>query len=134
MFAIWNMDLPDRNDPLPIPIGNFDWLRPHTESGPLNLFGGPLVSPLLKSGDHLFGSASIICPKCFRGRTYIVYIVYGKSGWYSEIEKVTSGGTIIPKNFLRPTREVYFRELEAQVPQKNRIPITDPESKPFALQ
>lgn len=125
MLAIWNMDLPDRNDPLPIPISTFDWLKPHTVSGPLGLFSNSLVSPLLKPGDHLFGSASISCPNCSRGRTYIVYIIYGKSGWYSEVEGEGSGNLIIPKNFLRNTRETYFRELEAQVPQKNRIPIVD---------
>lgn len=130
-LAIWNMDLADRNDPLPIPVSTFDWIRPHRESGPLNLFGSLSVAPLLKSGDHLFGSASIICPDCFRGRTYVVYIVYGQSGWYSEIQSETSGDLIVPKNFLRDNRETYFKELEATIPQKNRIPIVDPELKPF---
>lgn len=132
-LAIWNMNLAERNDPLPIPVSTFDWLRPHTESGPLNLFGNPLVAPLLKPGDHLFGSASISCPDCFRGRTYVIYIVYGQSGWYSEIKSETSGSLIVPKNFLRDNREAYFRKLEAMIPQKNRIPITDPELKPFKL-
>lgn len=39
--ALWNMNLPDRNDPLPIPVSSFDWLKPHTEGGPQNLFGTP---------------------------------------------------------------------------------------------
>jgi hypothetical protein len=44
--ALWNMDLPDRNDPLPIPVSTFDWIKPHDEGGPQNLFNTPLVCPL----------------------------------------------------------------------------------------
>lgn len=133
MLAIWNMNLTDRNDPLPIPVSIFDWLRPHTESAPLSLFRDLPVAQLLKSGDCLFGSAAIICPDCFRGRTYVVYIVFGQNGWYSEIESETSGNLIVPKNFLRDNRENYFRELESAIPQKNRIPIVELELKPPKL-
>ena len=80
--VLWNMDLPDRNDPLPIPVSTFDWLKAREEGGPQDLFNGPLVAPLLKPGNRLFGSASADCPACARGRTYIVYIVWGQGGWF----------------------------------------------------
>src|SRR5277367_4838809 len=32
--AIWNLDKPDRNDPLPIPAATFDYIRAHETGGP----------------------------------------------------------------------------------------------------
>jgi hypothetical protein len=125
MVALWNMDLPERNDPLPIPAQIFDWLRPHSEGGPQILFDTPLVTPLLKAGNRLFGSASVLCPGCKRGRTFVVYIVWGEGGWFSEVEAQKSGNPLIPTNFLRDTREAYFRQLEALVPGKSRIAIRE---------
>jgi hypothetical protein len=43
MVILFNMDIPDRNDPLPIPTSTFDWLRPHSHGGPQDLFGTALV-------------------------------------------------------------------------------------------
>jgi hypothetical protein len=122
---LWNMDLPDRDDPLPIPISTFDWIKPHQESGPLNLFSGPNIAPLLKPGNRLFGSASVNCPNCVRGRTYIVYIVYGNGGWVSEVEDEKEGRLIIPRNPRKETREEYFKNLEARIPNELRIPISE---------
>lgn len=121
--ALWNMDLPDRNDPLPIPVSTFDWIRPHEEGGPQNLFESPLVSPLLKPGNRLFGSAAVSCPECARGRTYIVYIVWGHNGWFSEVESEKSGKILIPPNFLKASRIEYFKRLEATIPAQSRTPI-----------
>jgi hypothetical protein len=123
--TLWNMDLPDRNDPLPIPTTLFDFIRPHDESGPQNLFDGSLVAPLLKPGNRLFGTAAVICPECARGRTYVVYIVWGENGWFSEVENEQSGRLLIPNNFLKATRIEYFKELEAAVPAQSRTPIAE---------
>jgi hypothetical protein len=121
--VLWNMDLPDRNDPLPIPVSTFDWIRGHTEGGPQDLFGTPLVAPLLKKGDRLVGSATVDCPQCSRGRTYIVQIVWGEGGWFSEIKNETKGRMFIPPNFLKATRERYFKLLEAMASPAMRVPI-----------
>jgi len=123
--ALWNIDLPDRNNPLPIPVSNFDWIRPHDESGPLDLFGNPSVASLLKPSNRLFGSVSILCPECARGRTYIVYIIWGDSGWFTEIESQKDGKVIIPPNFLNTSRDKYFKALEAAVPLAARTPIDE---------
>jgi|GEM_PF-6507525 hypothetical protein len=122
---VWNMDLPDRNDSLPIPIQTFDWVKGHDQGGPLGIFNSPLVSPLLKDGNRLFGSASVDCPTCTRGRTYIVYIVWGQGGWYSELENEKDGRIIVPKNALRDGREAYFKALEVMIPEINRLPIKE---------
>ena len=110
---------------MPIPVSTFDWIRPHDESGPLNLFSAANVASLLKPGDRLFGSASVTCPECPRGRTFIVYIVWEKGGWFAEIENEKSGKIIIPSNFLKETRDEYFKTLETTVPTQSRIPISE---------
>ncbi len=53
--VLWNMDVPERDDPLPIPVATFDWLKPHTEGGPQDLFGSPPVASLLNGGNRLIG-------------------------------------------------------------------------------
>jgi hypothetical protein len=123
--VLWNMDLPDRNDPLPIPVGTFDWIKPHDEGGPLALFNSPPVSSLLKQGNRLFGCASVDCPNCDRGRTYIVYITWGEGGWFSELKNEKSGRIIVPPDFSKASRIEYFKALEAAVPRKMRVPIGD---------
>lgn len=123
--VLWNMDLPDRNDPLPIPVSTFDWIRPNSEGGPQNIFSSPTVESLLSPGNRLFGSASVCSPESIRGRTYIVYIVWGKNGWYAEVENEKSGKILIPHNFSKDNRDEYFRTLETLAPVQLRIPINN---------
>jgi hypothetical protein len=120
--ALWNVDLPDRNDPLPIPVAVFDWLIKGKEGGPMNLFDTPNVASLLKPGNRLLGSASVMCPECIRGRTFLVYLIWNEGGWFSELPEATSGTVYIPTNFSKDYREAYFRMIEA-IPNKSRIPI-----------
>jgi hypothetical protein len=121
-LVLWNMDLPDRDNPLPIPVSSFDWLRPNGESGPLNLFDSPTISPLLKPGNRLYGSASVSCPECSRGRTYFVYIVWGEGGWFAEVQNEQSGDVIVPNNFSKATRTEYLKMVE-RVPPQSKTPI-----------
>jgi hypothetical protein len=85
----------------------------------MNLFNSPSVSPLLKNGNRLFGSAVVDCPTC-RGRTYIVYIVWGQGGWVYEVEK--GGRHPMPVNFLRDRREEFFKLLEAVATENEYSP------------
>lgn len=119
---LWNKDLPDRNDPLPIPVATFDWLKPHTAGGPQDLFDGPLVKPLLKNGDQLFGCASIDCPTCIRARTYFVFITYGEGGWFAEVPDPKNEGLLVPKSFSKPDRDAYFSFIE-NISQNERMRI-----------
>jgi hypothetical protein len=120
---LFNMDLPDENKILPIPTETFDWLRGHGESAPLGLFNSSLVSPLLKDSNRLFGSATVDCPTCARGRTYVVYIVWGHGGWFSELEKEKRGGFLYPSN--KDSLEQFFKALEAAAPENKRLPIQE---------
>ena len=124
--VLWNLDLPERDEPLPIPVATFDWLKPGQQGGPQNLFGSNTVAPLIKQGDHLFGSASVNCPTCSRGRSYIVSIVYGEGGWVAEVEREKSGNLFIPPNLRKETRDTYFKTLEETTAAESRIPIAQP--------
>lgn len=122
---LWNMDSTDHSTPavpLQIPIGSFDWLRPHDKSGPLALFDTPLRAGLLKPGDRLAGTASVICPTCARGRSYVVFIVWGEGGWISEIESAQSGNVFMPSNKM--TLAEFYKLLDA-VPPQSRKPIAE---------
>jgi hypothetical protein len=123
MVILWNLDLPDRMDPLPIPVQTYDWIRPHDEGGPQDLFANPQVASLLKPGNRLLGSASVICPDCSRGRTYVVSIVWGEGGWFSEVENEKSGKILIPTSFRKEILEAYFKQLLEMTPDKSRIKI-----------
>ena len=136
--VLWNIDDPkvysnptapemqNNHEPLPIPASTVDFIRPHSETGPLNLFGSPIIRSNVKVGDRLIGSASVICPDCARGYTLIVYIVFRQGGWYYNDLNNTSGDVVIPRRLTRQNVISYFNELTQRIAEKDRIPITDP--------
>jgi hypothetical protein len=115
----------DKHEPLPFPTSTFDYIRPKSNSGPLNIFNSPFVAPHAKPGDRLIGSASVVCPDCERGHTFVVYITLGKGGWYHEIKDEKSGDIIIPTRLTRQSVIEYFNVLMARIPEHERTPITD---------
>ncbi len=121
--VLWNVDLPDRDEPLPIPVSTIDWLRPGASGGPQSLFDQPNVAVALKPGDRLIGTASVICAECARGRSYIVSIIWGEGGWFSELEGERGGDLLIPGKFDKGSRAAYFRALEAAAPTDARVAI-----------
>jgi len=124
--VLWNIDtLSERTDPLPIPVQTFDWIRPNQKSGPNGLFTAPTVKALLTSGNRLFGSTSVICPDCVRGWTYMVYIKWRDGGWYSKVMNEVSGDLIVPKKFTAEDVLAFFEDSINNIPEKDRIPITD---------
>lgn len=123
--VLWNADLPDRTDPLPIPTSIFDWIRPAQEGGPENLFSAPTVASLLKPGDRLYGSASVNCPTCRRGHTYLLAITWDRGGWYSEYREATTGTAVIPRVFTKESLQTYFRLIEGGEPGSPKIPISE---------
>ena len=121
--ALWNMDLSDRNDPLPIPIKTFDWIRPNEVGGPQQIFNNLIVNSFLKSGDRLMGTISVNCPECTRGRTYVVFIVWNEGGWFSEVEIDKPGSVLVPESVLNDGLAKFLKALEAAVPTQQRLPI-----------
>ena len=118
---------PGMHDPLPIPTSTFDFLRANQSSGALDIFGTPLVAPHLTNGHHLIGTASVDCPDCDEGHTYIVYIVWPDKGWYSEIIEVNGnklkGRTLTPENPSKEAVIVYYQKMLALAPEAARIPM-----------
>jgi hypothetical protein len=120
--VLWDVDSHDWN-PLQIPTGSINWLRPHDPSGP-EMILQPFEAKL-KPGTHLLGSAIVTCATCSQGRTYIVDISLGQGGWYAETESVKPGRLIIPVDTSADKWDVFFSSLEAAVPTGKRIPIVN---------
>ena len=125
MVAVWNIDLPNRHDPLPIPVSTADFLKAREVTGPMAVFTSPLVTPLVHAGNRLFGSASVSCSECSRGRTFIVSIVWGEGGWFAELPEEKSGGVTVPRHFTTEAITAYFNEFPKKIPPQSRIPIGD---------
>ena len=119
--GIWDIDnLEKQVNPLPIPAKTIDFIKPHHFSGPINLFY-PLVNP----GTRLFGSVSVDCADCVRGRTYWVYIEFGHGGWYAEIPGEVSGEIKVPR-LVSATAVTELADSEIKsIPTEQRIPIPD---------
>jgi hypothetical protein len=118
--VLWNMEHLDQTDPLPIPTATFDFIKPHDESGFEEIFGSLAAS--LKAGDKLIGSAVVDCPECVSGKTYMLYIVWGKGGWYSPLPQAP-GKLFMP---VKPTKRgllVYFATLNKLAKTVNHIQI-----------
>lgn len=127
---LWNAATPDRLNPLPIPTSTFDFLRSGGYGGPQNLFDGNGIPSLIKTGDVLYGSASVLCPDCIRGHSYYVYITMGQGGWFHEVKSATHGGPLIPARFTREDLAAYLQSI-LSVPESEREPITNPATIPF---
>ena len=137
MVALWNLDDPKMKfdqditntskypQPLKIPVQIFDFIRPHSMGGPMNIFDTPLVSPFAKKGDRLIGSISVVCPDCERGHTFVVYIVFGQGGWYYEFLNETSGSVLIPKPANRDGIMHFYESMMGSIPESGRININD---------
>jgi hypothetical protein len=111
--------------PLQIPTQTFDFIRPHSFGGPMILFVSPAVSSKVKVGDRLMGSASVVCPDCARGHTYIVYIVLGEGGWFYELNSETSGYPRVPEHVsIEGIKQFSAAALES-IKEQDRIVITD---------
>jgi TRAP-type mannitol/chloroaromatic compound transport system permease small subunit len=133
IVVLWNMDdprtyinphpEPDVHDALPIPSATVDFLRPHTSSGPQNLFGQEPIYSYVKKGQHLFGSASVICAECARGHTYFVSIIFGEGGWYAEQMDRKEGELIVPATGKKDMVSAFYQTATASIPMADRITI-----------
>jgi hypothetical protein len=66
----------------------------------------------IKPGQRLFGSISVICPECSRGHTYVVSIIWGTGGWYTEILDRRDGELVISQHFTKDLVAAYHEELQ----------------------
>ena len=108
-------------DILPIPafVDAGDFLRAKRKFMPRAIVSTfPAVRSAVKPNDRIFGWVTVSCPNCVKDRTYVVFFVNGKGGWYRE----TSGETKV--NFSDILLGDTDRALESLAPSKTRIPIT----------
>lgn len=119
-----NPHAPDAHEPLQIPVSTFDFIRPYSKGGPQVILGAP-VSNFIKAGDHLVGSASVICPDCTRGHTYVVSIIVDSGGWFAEIDNIIDGSLVIPPRLTKQLVIEYAKQIDS-IQLKDRIVITDP--------
>lgn len=91
---LWNLDRLEGPSPLPIQDGALGQrLRPH-ETSTVRLFEEPETRRMLRKGDRIVGSLSVVCGTCARGYSYRVYIAYGEGGWFSEVENLANGAAL----------------------------------------
>ena len=72
-------------------------LLPREMFGPLDLIDPGKIGAFPKDGDKLVGNIAVNCQTCARGYSYWVYIDWGKSGWFSEIEGIADGDLVARK-------------------------------------
>jgi hypothetical protein len=132
---IWNLDdLGDMN-PLQIPTGEFDWLKPGGSSIGIPIFQKMLDQGRIKDGDRLVGSLSLTCPTCLTDRSYFVYIEWSKGGWYYDISEATRGRQILPPcHTSKECFEQYLSNAEDFIKEGDRIRIKDPDTEYFKPQ
>jgi hypothetical protein len=111
--------------PLSIPATKAEFLRPHLTSGPINLFDLPAVASHVTKGDRICGSAVVSCPDCPRGHSYIVYIEFGRTGWYFDIENYKDAQLYIPMNGTQSAVIGYCEGIRKKVSVSERLPIKD---------
>jgi hypothetical protein len=115
----------DPRKPLPIPFESFDFLRPTGRSALIPIFERPLVTPLLKPEDEIFGYVAVSCPECVRERIYWLYIRWTKGGWYSEVPE---GKGIDTRWLYQALPEIKQNSTVALrfIPASARVPIEKP--------
>lgn len=109
--------------PLAVPSQLFDFLKPHQESLPMDVFQQRLGVLNVRESDRIIGSVSIQCPRCARGHTYIVFVVPGKTGWSWEQKGNDSGLGIRPTNGYPQGIIDFYNAIEAYIPQDYRTTI-----------
>ena len=123
--VVWDLDIADRNDPLPVPVwAANDWIRPGEGMGPQPVLSLPNVFPLIKKGDRIFGFLWVSCPDCIRTKYYWVYEMVGRGGWYSELPtgQVPAISTLLK---MLPQLRTNLDQLMATLPASDRKPILE---------
>lgn len=127
-YALFDLDANNPNEPLHIPTAKAEFIRPHQAGGPENIFDSVVGPPATKDGDRIVGSIAISCPRCAIGRTYLVSITLGTTGWFALVEGRKDGLLEAPI-FTDPTKSFFsaagFLPLLDKIPLDKRIRIVD---------
>jgi len=103
------------------------YVKPHTDSARYSLEldriakASDPVGGQIHDGDELIGSVSVDCPHC-EARTYIVHLVWKRSGWFFEYSKA-GGKHVVPKDMSSAGRARYVEWLAGDSFKSNRVEI-----------
>ena len=120
--ALFNIDAPNHYQPLPIRVAGIDFIKPHQYESPHDLFS-PVLG-MIEPGNRIFGTISINCPECARGRTFYVYIVWGHGGWISLIDEEKRGAVRLPHADM--DMAFIAEQVIPTIPPDHRIWIVEP--------
>lgn len=95
-----------------------DWLRPGQGFGGYALFDSANRPP---EGSRLLGWVSCTCPECITERAYLVFVVFGESGWYYEVPRGRSINRQWFNSLFGKSEEKQQQLLDAGIPQNERI-------------
>ena len=119
--AIWNLDLPDRTDSLPLPSNTFSFIRPHEGGGPMSYFDSALS--LIKPGNRLAGIMYVTCSECARTKSYWVSIKWGEGGWLAEIPASRGNISLVALAKIIPDIAKDPEHFFSDIPETARAPI-----------
>src|SRR5206468_3181652 len=73
--------------PLPIPVRvlSGDFVQPKDRQGSREVLEDSRAKGHVKTGDRLFGVATVVCSNCITERSYWLYFKVGTGGRYSEM-------------------------------------------------
>jgi hypothetical protein len=121
--VLFDLDSPTPDNTLQIPGQKLEYLKPATKlsNGAVmeDLFSFTVGPQVVKSGDRIVGSAAASCPKCLHEKTFLLSIILGSGGWYSQSAEDTSGGLILPPDGKAMTMYKMLQSL----PTVSRIEI-----------
>lgn len=96
-IKLWNVDNLADDDPLLMRYDSVAVLRPRETAAPIMLFEAPEMRAKLKRGDRVVGAVGVHCRTCARGHSYRVYITYGESGWFADVERASGRPPMSPR-------------------------------------
>ncbi len=123
--VLWNLELlSGSKQPLPIPVGSHDWVRPGRRGGPYGIMSRPKTQGLIKPSDRIFGYIALACPDRSTDKIYWVFFKHGQGGWYAEARQKFSGGMTALLKMLPMVKSDPNAALKF-IPQNDRVQIRD---------
>jgi hypothetical protein len=113
---------PNSSQPLPIPSDKVDdYVKPHSYLGNFAVFNDATAN-LIKSGDQIFGFATITCLNCAGDKSYWLYWEVGNGGWYANFTPIDKDAQLFKQGNL--SRSEVDERISRWIPAIGRIPLT----------
>jgi len=114
---------PNSSQPLPIPTNKVDdYVKPHSYLGNFAVFND-VTANFIKSGDQIFGFATISCSNCAGSRSYWLYWEAGNGGWYANFTPLDKDAQLFKQGNL--SRSEVDERISRWIPAIGRIPLKD---------